>query len=140
MSERHFSIATLLRWIVVAALLCGLVCTQSPISLFVSSAGLSLVAAASYYRRTRNLCWSGALFGLLLPSYLWFALIAYFIRTAPVYNGQLYHEDGPAIFFFLVAIFACVTGAVGAILGASMTTIWKWFIIALTEPLSPDRP
>jgi len=135
-NDNQFSLASLLTWIVGFSFVCVLAFTGSTISTMLAAIGLSAMLAISYFRRERKLVTAGGLAGFVFSCCLWFSLAANVVRKGPIIHGQLYHEDGPESFFFLVFLLGSISGVFGAILGACLAAVVKflYFVFVVRLP------
>jgi hypothetical protein len=125
MKDRQFSIARLLVWVVVFGLVCALAFTNSPVSIVVAAAGLSSILGINYYRMVRRTVSAVTLAGFAFPTMLWFSFVANVVREARIVQGELYDEDGPAVFLVCVAFFSLISGAMSALLFGTIALVVK---------------
>ena len=55
--------------------------------------------------------------GFVVATVLILALVVFVVIKAPLVQGQLYYEDGPAAFFFILFIFWLIASSVAAMMG-----------------------
>ena len=91
----------------------------------IGSVCLLLFTIPKYYKSPTLV---GGAVGIITAT-IWMAImVLYAFIEGPVYQGQLYHEDGPDVFFLLVAFFWFIGSLVAAWFGMLVGSVIGVFV------------
>lgn len=133
MTRKQFGLSTLFALLTLAALFAAFIARPNLIQLTVLTIGLSAISAVLGKIHCQRPVLTSTLVGIACPWILIIFDAAHIVATNQRFQGQLYDEDGPAVFFIKTTLILLIFGVSGMLLGNAVGWIMKLSFAVVEE-------
>ena len=122
----RFSINSVLLIVSAIALICAMATRFEMQMLLIFLSGVQILSVLCAIQNWRRPYVFASSIAVVLSGVLVLAIAFYEFSTAPMYNGHLYHEDGPQVFASLCLIAFLVLSVFGTSVSAAGIFAFRW--------------